>query len=843
MPASSRGSPAAAEAAAAAAAGTAPATVPAAGGGKAGGGDAGEGGVPRGAATSPTSPLEAPPRLADGEGGAADAEGGRDEAGPSVPITDPEVAARQMAQYEVGPAVGRGGYAVVYKCTRKTDGATVALKNVEVFNMSERKRARCLGEVQLLRSLTHPHIIKLEESFVHDNNLIIVTEWANNGDLRRLIRKAGARGRDLEEPLVWKYFGQIADALAYMHRNRIMHRDLKPANVLVSKGNLKLADLGLGRHFGPETQEAFSKVGTPYYVSPEVVRGTGYSWKSDVWSLGALLYELATLRCPFELPEDQKEALKRSGDDAALGEKKSTGLYAVFRRIAAGQYDPLPAEKHSPALRRLVGLMLKVDANARPDAEQVLAFAQAARESGGPGGAASPGRDAALLSERAMEHVVLLSASGAAAPSRAVEEMLADGRLHALAFASPPASTRTSDSEVDSRTFLIFASVCAYLLRTLGTPDAELEVLIEEGGAGSTIGRDQRLEACQRLRGAAEASVQKAKERAAKAVDEDAAMMRQNVPPPSAAAAMLKGHGAAAAGVVAALASTAAGMLNPTLPRPAPPPSEPAIPIREVDQDEHFGAFTAEEVPDDSVTGEDGVEEEDAVGGDGDVSLSDERWAAIEPSVNADAWRAEAQDLAERGAFTVMARVDGAGCAAAQARAAKLRLDVWQPLSDCAPRLASATSEFNDNLSASLSAIAAFEARVNGIGATPDAAVASLKARALDAAKRLQHVRVAFGESEARIQAKALNLVRVEEASFAAAQALEEAGACLRDPELGRQRYIVPMRRTIASMQEEMREMDFSIERHRALLIRGPGSTVSSPPAVPAEEYGEEEAR
>lgn len=81
-----------------------------------------------------------------------------------------------------------------------------------------------------------------------------------------------------------------------------MHRDIKPANVLVgSSGSLKIGDLGLGRQLSEQTMEAFSKVGTPYYVSPEVVRGAGYDWKSDVWSLGCLLYELASLRSPFEV--------------------------------------------------------------------------------------------------------------------------------------------------------------------------------------------------------------------------------------------------------------------------------------------------------------------------------------------------------------------------------------------------------------------------------------------------------------------------------------------------------------------------------------------------------------
>jgi NIMA (never in mitosis gene a)-related kinase len=120
--------------------------------------------------------------------------------------------------------------------------------------------------------------------------------------LKRLIKKTAEAGKTLDEATIWSSFAQISDALRYMHQQRIMHRDIKPANVLVgSNGALKVGDLGLGRQLSEQTMEAFSKVGTPYYVSPEVVRGAGYDWKSDVWSLGCLLYELATLRSPFEV--------------------------------------------------------------------------------------------------------------------------------------------------------------------------------------------------------------------------------------------------------------------------------------------------------------------------------------------------------------------------------------------------------------------------------------------------------------------------------------------------------------------------------------------------------------
>lgn len=736
---------------------------------------------------------------------------------------------RRMAQYDVGQAVGRGGYAVVYKGTRKSDSLPVAVKKVEIFNLTERKRARCLGEVELLRSLTHPHIIRLEESFVFDNTLVIVTEWANNGDLRRLIRKAQSRGRPLDEPLVWRYFSQVAEALAFMHRNRTMHRDLKPANVLVSKGVLKLADLGLGRHFGPETQEAFSKVGTPYYVSPEVVRGTGYDWKSDIWSLGALLYELATLHSPFELPEDQKEAAAKANEEAAPG-AKGAGLYAVFRRICAGSYDPLPADEHSPALRRLVGLMLKVEAAARPDAEQVLSFAQAAVESAAVGNTA---RDAALISEHAVTNVTLLAETGVAQMSRAVENMIANGRLHPLTFAYAPPG-RHADSDVERRTLADFFAVCAFLLRALGKSDAELEAVASDLVVpGADVPRERRLEACQRVRDEAESVVRdsgglKKAGKGQSGADADVSLERQNVPPSSAVTALLKGYGPAPAGVVAALSSVVVEKLHPKPPQPTTPAVEPAIPVVDVWDDEanvfSLVSSTAPPIPDEeAIDGDEEDGEADYVA-HAEETDEDPMLNPILPSVDPDAWRSETTSLANRGAFTVTVQVDGAGFAPAQARAAELRHDIWEGLQDTAPRLAAATSVMSDEIDVSLSAITARESRVNGVGATPDAAVRSLKSRAQEANAQLNQAREALAHAESRVQSKAIELVRVEEAHRQVAERVEEAGACVKDPELGRQRYIHPMKLTMEDMRREMRVMDLTIERYRGELLRSGSS-------------------
>jgi len=153
---------------------------------------------------------------------------------------------------------------------------------------------------------------------------------------------------------IWEYLTQITAAIAYMHSKRVMHRDLKPANIfLTADGALKLGDLGLGRSFSSQTYEAFSKVGTPLYMSPEVLNGNGYDWKSDVWSIGCIAYEMAELRTPFK------------------AENEKMSLYELFQSISKGEYPPIDT-RYSEEFRSLVDMMLRLDPTERYDAMQVL---------------------------------------------------------------------------------------------------------------------------------------------------------------------------------------------------------------------------------------------------------------------------------------------------------------------------------------------------------------------------------------------------------------------------------------------------------------------------------------
>jgi len=303
-----------------------------------------------------------------------------------------------LADYEIIKAIGKGKFSVVYRARRKSDDVLCALKKIAIFDMMDQKaRDKCLKEVRILQNLSHPNIVKYLDWFIEGNELIILFEWAEAGDLKRQVRKALEKKARFDERVIWKYFAQIADAIHHMHERRIMHRDLKPANIFLTlSGCVKVGDLGLGRLFSENTMEAHTKVGTPLYMSPEVLRGNGYDWKSDIWSLGCVLYELAMLRSPFK--------------------SEGLNLYGLFQKISKGDFEPLP-DHYSSHLCNLTYRMISVNPDDRPGIEEVCRIAKEGRERT----AAQARNAAAQQQQRGKKPASHGHDGGGGAPQRAME--------------------------------------------------------------------------------------------------------------------------------------------------------------------------------------------------------------------------------------------------------------------------------------------------------------------------------------------------------------------------------------------------------------------------------------
>ncbi|KAK4019537.1 hypothetical protein OUZ56_001552 [Daphnia magna] len=266
-----------------------------------------------------------------------------------------------LSQFAVGHEIGKGQFSQVYSATfRPCPERQVAIKRVELLEMVDSKaRADCVKEVQLLKQLKHPNVVRYLGSFEEKQSgqLLIVLELAGAGDLAKFLFSCQRNSRLMTEPAIWRFFVQIASALSHIHEKRIVHRDIKPANVfLTSDLTVKLGDLGLGRFFSSKTFAAHSLVGTPYYMSPERLNQCGYDFSSDIWSLGCLLYEMAALQPPFNCFKSNWNALRQN--------------------IERCEYPPLPSDRYSDDMRYLIGSCLQRAPTERPNALKVFRIAK-----------------------------------------------------------------------------------------------------------------------------------------------------------------------------------------------------------------------------------------------------------------------------------------------------------------------------------------------------------------------------------------------------------------------------------------------------------------------------------
>ncbi|XP_043820266.1 serine/threonine-protein kinase Nek8 isoform X2 [Dromiciops gliroides] len=180
--------------------------------------------------------------------------------------------------------------------------------------MTKDERLAAQNECQVLKLLSHPNVIEYYENFLEDKALMIAMEYAPGGTLAEFIQKRC--NSLLDEETILHFFVQILLALHHVHTHLILHRDLKTQNILLDKHQMivKIGDFGISKILSSKSK-AYTVVGTPCYISPELCEGKPYNQKSDIWALGCVLYELASLKRAFEAavrPGGQEERLSCS---------------------------------------------------------------------------------------------------------------------------------------------------------------------------------------------------------------------------------------------------------------------------------------------------------------------------------------------------------------------------------------------------------------------------------------------------------------------------------------------------------------------------------------------------
>ena len=218
-------------------------------------------------------------------------------------------------RYEIINKVGNGGMATVYKATDLVLKRYVAVKVLrDEFTTDEEFIKRFETEAQSAAKLVHPNIVSIFDVGVDDGIYYIVMELIQGKTLKEII---------LEErgPLPWKWSVnvaiQIASALEMAHKNNIIHRDIKPHNIIITEdGIAKVTDFGIAKAVSNSTITAFGKtIGSVHYFSPEHARGGYTDAKSDLYSLGVVLYEMVTGRVPFDADTPVSVALKHMQED------------------------------------------------------------------------------------------------------------------------------------------------------------------------------------------------------------------------------------------------------------------------------------------------------------------------------------------------------------------------------------------------------------------------------------------------------------------------------------------------------------------------------------------------
>eukprot|EP00929_Paragymnodinium_shiwhaense_P066031 TRINITY_DN3308_c0_g1_i2.p1 TRINITY_DN3308_c0_g1~~TRINITY_DN3308_c0_g1_i2.p1 ORF type:complete len:946 (+),score=280.96 TRINITY_DN3308_c0_g1_i2:123-2960(+) len=198
--------------------------------------------------------------------------------------------------YTAVKKIGEGSFGVAV-LAEDSDKAKLVCKMVNVSGAKPAEVQEARKEARLLAQLKHPYIVRYRENFAEKGWLCIVMDFCEGGDLTQQIDAMRAKKAHFPQSQVVRWFAQAVMGLKYLHDKHVLHRDLKPSNFFLTKaGDLRMGDFGMAKALSSTVDLAQTFAGTPYYLSPELIKEKPYAWPSDIWAMGCILYQLCALQ-------------------------------------------------------------------------------------------------------------------------------------------------------------------------------------------------------------------------------------------------------------------------------------------------------------------------------------------------------------------------------------------------------------------------------------------------------------------------------------------------------------------------------------------------------------------
>ena len=259
-------------------------------------------------------------------------------------ISPPALPSSISSWYTIIKELGRGAFSTVYKIKSNINQQYYCLKKINLKKTKDKN-----NEINLLQNLSHINLVKYISSCTDESGIYIIMEYCEYGDLYSLLHSVRKKKVYVNEDIIWDIAYQSLQALNYLHSKHIIHRDIKLLNIFLTKEKIiKIGDFGMSKLLENKEMK-MSRVGTPLYLAPELVKKEKYDYKADIWSLGCSLYHLAKTVPPFN-----DENLIRLG-------------YAIVNN----QPDPLP-DCYSRQLNNFILALMTKDKKNRPSAGECI---------------------------------------------------------------------------------------------------------------------------------------------------------------------------------------------------------------------------------------------------------------------------------------------------------------------------------------------------------------------------------------------------------------------------------------------------------------------------------------